>query len=129
MKIEEYLNKVTEQIRCKKAHESVEGELKNHILDQMEAYKLGGMDEEEALDKAIIEMGDPVATEKPAQAPPVIEYLSQARCFLPKENTPPRPIATPICTEGPSFPSGNPRKKEVSDMVKIPNRFRTKVIT
>ena len=60
MKIEEYLNKVTEQIRCKKAHESVEGELKNHILDQMEAYKQKGMDEEEALDKAIIEMGDPV---------------------------------------------------------------------
>ena len=60
MKMEEYLNKVTEQIRCKKARASVAGELKNHILDQMEAYKQEGMEEEEALDKAIIEMGDPV---------------------------------------------------------------------
>ena len=60
MKMEEYLNKVTEQMRCKKARASVAGELKNHILDQMEAYKQEGMEEEEALDKAIIEMGDPV---------------------------------------------------------------------
>lgn len=60
MKIEEYLNKVTEQIRCEKAHESVKGELQNHILDQMEAYKLGGMEEEEALEKAVLDMGDPV---------------------------------------------------------------------
>lgn len=61
MRMEEYLNKVTDQIRCKKAHESVKGELQNHILDQMEAYKLGGMEEEEALDKAVLDMGDPVA--------------------------------------------------------------------
>lgn len=60
MKMEEYLNKVTEQMRCKKARASVAGELKNHILDQMEAYKQEGLEEEEALDKAIIEMGDPV---------------------------------------------------------------------
>lgn len=60
MKMEEYLNKVTEQMRCKKARASVAGELKNHILDQMEAYKQEGMEEEDALDKAIIEMGDPV---------------------------------------------------------------------
>lgn len=60
MKMEEYLNKVTEQMRCKKARTSVAGELENHILDQMEAYKAEGMAEEDALDKAIIEMGDPV---------------------------------------------------------------------
>lgn len=60
MKMEEYLNKVTEQMRCKKARASVAGELENHILDQMEAYKREGLNEEEALDKAIIEMGDPV---------------------------------------------------------------------
>ena len=60
MKMEEYLNKVTEQMRCKKARASVAGELENHILDQMEAYKQEGLEEEEALDKAIIQMGDPV---------------------------------------------------------------------
>lgn len=60
MKMEEYLNKVTEQIRCRKARASVAGELENHILDQMEAYKQEGLEEEEALDKAIIQMGDPV---------------------------------------------------------------------
>lgn len=60
MRIEEYLNKVTEQMRCKKARASVAGELEHHILDQMEAYKQEGLGEEEALDKAIIEMGDPV---------------------------------------------------------------------
>lgn len=60
MKMEEYLDKVTEQIRCKKARASVAGELENHILDQMEAYKQEGLNEEDALDKAIIEMGDPV---------------------------------------------------------------------
>lgn len=60
MKMEEYLNKVTEQMRCKKARASVAGELENHILDQMEAYKKEGFNEEDALDKAIVEMGDPV---------------------------------------------------------------------
>ena len=48
MKMEEYLNKVTEQMRCKKARASVAGELENHILDQMEAYKREGRNEEEA---------------------------------------------------------------------------------
>ena len=31
--------------------------------------------------KSMPEIGAPVATEKPAQAPPVIEYLSHALCF------------------------------------------------
>ena len=37
-----------------------------------------------------------VAKENPAQAPPVIEYLSHALCFLAKQYTLPRPIAVPI---------------------------------
>ena len=45
MKMEEYLNKVTEQIRCRKARASVAGELENHILDKMEAYKKEGLEE------------------------------------------------------------------------------------
>ena len=73
--------------------------------------------------KSMPDIGAPVATAKPEHAPPVMEYLSHARCFLPKENTLPRPIATPICTEGPSFPRGTPIKKDISDMENIPIRF------
>ena len=60
MRIEDYLRLVTSQIRCKKACPCVEKELENHIMDQMDAYVKAGMDKEEALDKAILEMGDPV---------------------------------------------------------------------
>lgn len=62
MKMEEYLNTVTEQIRCTKAREMVSGELRDHILDQAEAYEAEGMFEEEALEKAVRDMGDPVET-------------------------------------------------------------------
>lgn len=62
MKLEEYLTTVTEQIRCQKARELVSDELKDHILDQAEAYEAEGMFEEEALEKAVREMGDPVET-------------------------------------------------------------------
>lgn len=60
MRVEEYVNTVTEQIRCVKARELVSGELRNHIEDQAEAYEADGMFEEEALEKAVREMGDPV---------------------------------------------------------------------
>jgi cell division protein FtsW (lipid II flippase)/acetylornithine deacetylase/succinyl-diaminopimelate desuccinylase-like protein len=60
MKLEEYLTTVTEQIRWRQAREMVENELKDHILDQKEAYEADGMPEEEALDRAVKEMGDPV---------------------------------------------------------------------
>ena len=51
MKMEEYLNTVTEQIRCTRARDMVEEELREHIQDQMEAYEADGMFEEEALEK------------------------------------------------------------------------------
>lgn len=60
MKMEEYIEKVTEQIRCAKARPMVEEELRDHILDQAEAYEAEGMFEEEALERAVREMGDPV---------------------------------------------------------------------
>ena len=66
------------------------------------------------------ETGAPVATEKPAQAPPVIVYLSQALCFLVNANTLPRPIAVPIWTDGPSLPKGIPIKKLVRDIRNVP---------
>lgn len=60
MRLEEYLNTVTEQIRCVKARELVSGELRDHIEDQAEAYEADGMFEEEAMEKAVRDMGDPV---------------------------------------------------------------------
>lgn len=62
MRMEEYLQTVTEQIRCKKARDLVSDELRDHILDQAEAYAADGMFEEEAMEKAVREMGDPVET-------------------------------------------------------------------
>ncbi len=62
MRMEEYLNTVSDQIRCTKARELVTGELRDHILDQAEAYEQEGMFEEEALERAVREMGDPVET-------------------------------------------------------------------
>lgn len=62
MRMEEYLSVVTEQIRCKKARGLVGDELKEHILEQAEAYEAEGMFEEEALERAVKDMGDPVET-------------------------------------------------------------------
>lgn len=60
MKKEEYLHIVTDQIRCKKARPDVKTELEAHIMDQMEDYRSEGMEEQEAMERAILEMGDPV---------------------------------------------------------------------
>ena len=62
MKLESYLNTVTEQIRFQKARSLVSDELRAHILDQAEAYEAEGMFEEEAMEKAVRDMGDPVET-------------------------------------------------------------------
>lgn len=62
MKLEQYLEAVSEQIRCTKIRSSVTEELKNHILDQADAYVASGAMEDEALERAVREMGDPVET-------------------------------------------------------------------
>ncbi len=62
MKLEEYLETVSEQIRYTKIRSSVTEELKDHILDQAEAYEEMGAFPEEALERAVREMGDPVET-------------------------------------------------------------------
>ena len=60
MNIEEYLTTLTEQIRCKKARQGVAREIRNHILDQTQAYEQGGMEHDKAVEAAVHEMGDPV---------------------------------------------------------------------
>lgn len=61
MQMDEYLTALTEQIRSKKARIMVEKEIKSHIEDQILAYQEEGMDTEAAKEKAIQQMGDPVA--------------------------------------------------------------------
>lgn len=62
MRLDEYLETVSEQIRYAKIRSTVTEELKNHILDQAEAYEECGAFPEEALERAVREMGDPVET-------------------------------------------------------------------
>ncbi len=59
--IKNYLNTVCEQIRFQKAHDIVKKELQNHIIDQTDAFIEQGIEKEIAVQKAIAEMGDPVA--------------------------------------------------------------------
>lgn len=58
--MEEYIRKITEQMRCVRAREYVAKELTDHILDQAEAYEERGTGHEEAIVRAVREMGDPV---------------------------------------------------------------------
>lgn len=62
MKKEDYLKTVTEQMRCQKARKMVADELESHIDDQTDAFTEMGMEPDEALEKAVAEMGDPVET-------------------------------------------------------------------
>ncbi|MBR1477309.1 MAG: hypothetical protein IJ608_05030 [Lachnospiraceae bacterium] len=60
MNIEEYLDELKGQIRDKHAKEFVGDEVRCHIEEQMEAYENSGIPHDEALAKAVNEMGDPV---------------------------------------------------------------------
>lgn len=62
MRMEEYLEKLTDQIRCKLARDPIYEELRCHMEDQKDAYMEEGMDEEEAEAAAVLDMGDPVLT-------------------------------------------------------------------
>lgn len=58
--MEEFIKTLTEQMRCVKARGGVARELRDHITDQAEAYERAGMKHEEAVEKAVHGMGDPV---------------------------------------------------------------------
>ena len=60
MQLTEYIQILTDQIRCKKAHPMIVEEYTAHIEDQADAYMQSGMEKEEALEAAITQMGDPV---------------------------------------------------------------------
>lgn len=56
-----YIQIVREQIRWKKARHLAAKEIWNHLCDQRDAYLASGMSEDEAVQKAVESMGDPVA--------------------------------------------------------------------
>lgn len=62
MKKSEFITAVLEQIRCKKVHEILGKELEAHIDDCAEAFADEGFSPEEAEEKAVLTMGDPVET-------------------------------------------------------------------
>lgn len=62
MNIEEYIATLTEQIRYKKARQGVAQEIRNHILDQTQAYEQNGIEHDKAVELAVREMGDPIDT-------------------------------------------------------------------
>ena len=58
-KIDAFLEAVDEQIACKLCHEEINEELRGHIEDKAEDYRTYGMTEEEALSRAVRDMGEP----------------------------------------------------------------------
>lgn len=60
MRKEEYLDRLTEQIRCRKARGPVRKEICQHIEEQTEEYMTQGMTQAEASEAAVQDMGDPV---------------------------------------------------------------------
>jgi len=61
MKMEEYMENLSGQIRDKEARGFVVDEVRSHIEDQAEAFEKEGMTSEDALSKAVAEMGDPIS--------------------------------------------------------------------
>lgn len=60
MELSEYMERLTGQIRSKKARPFVEQEIRDHIDDQASAYEAQGMEREQAVREAVRQMGDPV---------------------------------------------------------------------
>ncbi len=60
MKKSDYINTALEQVRCKAVHEALKKELEAHIDDCAEAFADEGFSPEEAEEKAVHTMGDPV---------------------------------------------------------------------
>ncbi len=58
--MEEYLNLLMEQVRCKKAHPYIREELQGHMEEQIRENMEAGMPKEEAERAAVEDMGSPV---------------------------------------------------------------------
>lgn len=58
--MENYINKLLEQVRFTKAHKMIADEIRSHMEDQIKANISEGMDPEAAEKRAVEDMGDPV---------------------------------------------------------------------
>lgn len=58
--MEDYIKKLLEQVRFKKAHKGIEEEIRAHIEDQIDDNMKNGMDRKAAEEAAVADMGDPV---------------------------------------------------------------------
>lgn len=58
--VSSFLDEVCKQIKYKKIHKEISTEIQDHINQLMEEYKEYGMSEEEAVEKAVKQMGSPV---------------------------------------------------------------------
>ena len=58
--MEEYLEKLLAQIRCKKARPYIAEEIRGHIESQIEDNIASGMTDQEAEKNAVADMGNPV---------------------------------------------------------------------
>ena len=81
---EAFIQNVTEQIRCVRARDGIARELSDHITDQAAAYEEAGEAHEEAVDRAVQEMGDPVevGVELDRIHRPQIDYKLLGMAFL-----------------------------------------------
>lgn len=81
---EAFLQNVTEQIRCVRARDGIARELSDHITDQAAAYEEAGEAHEEAVNRAVQEMGDPVevGVELDRIHRPQIDYKLIGMAFL-----------------------------------------------
>lgn len=57
---EEYLKTLTEQIRYEKIRSFISKEFEDHLEDQAQCYEEDGMSHQEAIEKAVEQMGDPI---------------------------------------------------------------------
>lgn len=81
---EDFISNVTEQIRCVRARDGIARELSDHITDQAAAYEEAGEAHEDAVERAVREMGDPVevGVELDRIHRPQIDYKLIAMAFL-----------------------------------------------
>lgn len=56
--IDEYIRQVCSQIKSKEVHEAISQELEGHFADRIADYQSEGMSEKDAVDRAILQMGD-----------------------------------------------------------------------
>lgn len=57
-KIKKFLDDICENIKYKPIHKEISNEIENHILETSEHFKEKGQNEDEAIDSAIIQMGN-----------------------------------------------------------------------